>query len=54
MRAGLAKQKNISMDCKRGISELDDDILDVAGNHRISWKTAESEEKAQHKGRRNS
>ena len=42
MRSALTKQKNISMDIKKGVSELDE-LLDVIGNHRRSWKIAEKE-----------
>ena len=38
----MEKQKNISMDVKNGVSELEE-LLDVSGDYRRSWKTAEIE-----------
>lgn len=46
MRAALEKQKSINMDVKKGVSELDE-LLDVIHHHRISWKRAEKEQRAQ-------
>ena len=45
MRSAIMKQKNISMDIKKGVSELDE-LLDVIENHRRGWKTVEREQKA--------
>ena len=42
MRQAMEKQKNISMDVKNGVSELEE-LLDVSGDYRRSWKTAEIE-----------
>lgn len=46
MRTALEKQKSINMDVKKGVSQLDE-LLDVIHHHRISWKTAEKEQRAQ-------
>lgn len=40
IRAALLKQKNISMDVKNGVSELEE-LLDVTGDYRRNWKSAE-------------
>lgn len=46
MYAALNKQINISMDVKKGVSELSE-LLDVVQSHRNTWKLAEKEQKAQ-------
>lgn len=40
IRQAMAKQKNISMDVKTGISELEE-LLDITGDYRRNWKSAE-------------
>lgn len=42
IRLAIEKQKNISMDVKKGVSELEE-LLDVTGDYRRNWKTAEKE-----------
>lgn len=44
IRQAIAKQKNISMDVKNGVSELEE-LLDVTGDYRRNWKSAERERK---------
>ncbi|XP_044316453.1 uncharacterized protein LOC123037863 [Drosophila rhopaloa] len=42
MKHAMLKQRNISMDVKDGASELSE-LLDILGNYRKSWLTAETE-----------
>lgn len=42
IRQAMMKQKNISMDVKNGISELEE-LLDITGEYRRNWKSAETE-----------
>lgn len=45
IRQAMAKQKNISMDVKNGISELEE-LLDITGDYRRNWKSAENARQA--------